>query len=59
MVHLVLDGRYMGTETERRQGPSGQAIFKPFRWSRRGGTWAQGLELQGSSQLERHSEDCP
>lgn len=46
MVHLVLDGRHMGTETERRQRPSGQAIFKPFRWSRRGGTWAQGLELR-------------
>lgn len=58
MVRLVLDGRHTGTETEGRQGPSGQAIFKPFRWSRRAGTRAQGLELQGSSQLEMFFKDC-
>lgn len=59
MVHLVLDGRYMGTETERRQGPSGQAIFKPFRWSRGGEAPGPGAGAPGPSQLERHSEDCP
>lgn len=53
MVHLVLDGRYMGTETERRQGPSGQAIFKPFRWSRRRHLgprgWSSGLITAGEA----------
>lgn len=50
----------VGTWEQRQKGdePYGQAIFKPFGWSRRGGTRAQALELQGSSQLEIHSEDC-